>query len=204
MMDRTQKKLHQKKGGSFRKYEILKKEISVEVKDQGEYRKMRVDLEELDFDELVIRRHPSVTQVVLFASVILNVLLAAALLVNWLTWDGINTILLFGVSAALVTGFVFWAVNLFRLRKDKLIRGDTTLAFFYDEEEVPEVDSFIETLKEAQKKHLRKEYMKFDELRSLDSHEDIFQWLVKNEHITRSEYLVLMDELAHLRIMGRE
>ncbi len=204
MMDRTQTKLYQKKGGSFRKYEILKKEISVEVKDQGEYRKMRVDLEELDFDELVIRRHPSVTQILLFASVILNVLLIAALLVNWLTLDGINTILLFGVSAALVTGFVFWAIHLFRLRKDKLIRGDTTLAFFYDEEEVPEVDSFIETLKEAQKKHLRKEYMKFDELRSLDSHEDIFQWLVKNEHITRSEYLVLMDELAHLRIMGRE
>jgi hypothetical protein len=192
------KNIHQTYRNNFKKYEVTKDGLALELKNGNDYIAYKVDYEDVGFDEIVRRIEPTRGEYLFFASVAANALLLSALALLQLPWLWVGIVL----AVLSVGAMLYWSRSLFRLRKTKILEGSQNIAFFYFPAQQEEVDAFIKVLKEYRRRHLRRKYMRYDDMDDDDMQKSTYMWLYREKLISREELQILNEELNSGRIIG--
>ncbi len=193
------KQIFQKKGKEIRKYMISETGLETEITSKGQFQAFNIQFEDIEFNEIVVSKSPNPTEVGLFISVFVNLLLIVFLLYQSVSF--IDETVLSGMAMGVIGGLSVWSFQLFRKEKEKILKGNQSLFFFYSKKEKDEVDWFIKELKSVQKTYIRKKYMKIDDLIPRENQEQTFYWMYNRKFITRSELEILFEELDNRKIV---
>lgn len=95
------KKLIQKKGRDFRNYEILEDGVLFEYKNEGNYLKYKIPFDDIEFNEIINNKKPNRNEVILFASVIINISLFLFILMDNQITQPLLSAILFGMLGSI-------------------------------------------------------------------------------------------------------
>ncbi len=193
------RQIFQKKGKETRKYTISDIGLETEITNNGQFQASTVQFEEIEFNEMLVRRSPNPAEVGLFISVFVNLLLIVFLLYQNISF--IDDKILSGMTMGVIGGLSVWSFQLFKKEKEKILKGPQNLFFFYGKNEKDEVDWFIKELKSVQREYVREKYMRIDDLLPHETQEQTFYWMYKRRFISRSELEILFDELGNRKII---
>lgn len=193
--------IHQKRGKEIRKYMITNEGLHAEIKSNGNHQSYKINYEEIDYNEIVSTTKPNITEVGLFFSILMNLILLIFIFSDWLIEITGNETIISVVAFGVLGGLSVWMVNLFKWGREKILRGAQNIFFFYNTKEQTVVDSFIDQLKVKQKIFMRDKYMKIDNLRPIEGQEQIFFWLHDRQFINRQELELLIEELYNKKII---
>lgn len=193
------KQIFQKKGKEIRKYEISENGLETEITTKGQFQAFTILFEDIEFNEMVVSKKPNPAEVALFISVFVNLMLIVFLLYQNISF--IDEAVLSGMSMGVIGGLSVWSIQLFKKEKEKILKGSQNLFFFYNKKEKDEVDWFIKELKSVQRDHIRKKYMRIDDLIPSENQEQTFYWMYNRKFITRSELEILFEELDNRKII---
>ncbi|MCB0381197.1 MAG: hypothetical protein KDD24_08065 [Flavobacteriales bacterium] len=191
------KKLIQKKGRDFRNYEILEDGVLFEYKNEGNYLKYKIPFDDIEFNEIINNKKPNRNEVILFASVIINISLFLFILMDNQITQPLLSAILFGMLGSIS----LWASKILKKESIKFLEGKQNLSFFYSKDDEETVDNFIHLLQDAKKNHFRQKNLKIDECVPTEIQKSNFLWLYRSNQITKEEYEDLITQLDNLRII---
>jgi predicted membrane metal-binding protein len=196
--------LVQKRGRDYRKFDPHENGLTVESCIGGRIDFFIHKYEDLEFDEVVTIRKPSLHKILLLLSVFLNLILLLAIMAPLIIKLSENSYILIIPAISILTFIFLWGTYIFKYRFEKSLSGSMKIIFFYHMKQRQQVDSFITLLKKKQRDYMRKKYMRLDEFSSPDQQERVFMWLYNRNFITRSELELLMEETTRIRINKRD
>jgi len=120
------KKLIQKKGRDFRNYEILEDGVLFEYKNEGNYLKYKIPFDDIEFNEIINNKKPNRNEVILFASVIINISLFLFILMDNQITQPLLSAILFGMLGSIS----LWASKILKKESIKFLEGKQNLSFF--------------------------------------------------------------------------
>lgn len=191
------KKLIQKKGRDFRNYEILEDGVLFEYKNEGNYLKYKIPFDDIEFNEIINNKKPNRNEVILFASVIINISLFLFILMDNQITQPLLSAILFGMLGSIS----LWASKILKKESIKFLEGKQNLSFFYSKDDEETIDNFIHLLQDAKKNHFRQKNLKIDECVPTEIQKSNFLWLYRSNQITKEEYEDLITQLDNLRII---
>lgn len=191
--------IYQKRGKEVRGYKIQNDGLATEIKSNGNHQLFKIRFEEIDFDEVVSTKKPQPMEVGLLISVFLNLIFLLVIISNEMIKT--NETIISAVAIGIIGGLSVWTINLFKRSKEKILRGQQNLFFFYEPKEQSKVDSFIENLKVKQREYMREKYMQIDTLRPIANQEQTFFWLHDKDFISTEELEFLIEELNNRMII---
>jgi hypothetical protein len=194
------KKLIQKKGRDFRNYEILEDGVLFEYKNEGNYLKYKIPFDDIEFNEIINNKKPNRNEVILFASVIINISLFLFILMDNQITQPLLSAILFGMLGSIS----LWASKILKKESIKFLEGKQNLSFFYSKDDEETVDNFIHLLQDAKKNHFRQKNLKIDECVPTEIQKSNFLWLYRSNQITKEEYEDLIEQVENLRIIKGE
>lgn len=194
------KKLIQKKGRDFRNYEILEDGVLFEYKNEGNYLKYKIPFDDIEFNEIINNKKPNRNEIILFASVIINISLFLFILMDNQITQPLLSAILFGMLGSIS----LWASKIFKKESIKFLEGKQNLSFYYSKDDEETVDNFINLLQEAKKNHFRQKNLKIDECVPTEIQRSNFLWMYRSNQITKEEYEDLIAQLENLRIIKGE
>ncbi|QGY44927.1 hypothetical protein GM418_14995 [Maribellus comscasis] len=193
------KQIFQKRGREIRKYTISETGLDTEISSNGQSQSFSIPFEEIEFNETLITKKSGSKEIAFFISVAINLLLIGFLLYQNTSF--IDGAAFSGMIIGVVAGLSVWAVQFFKKEKEKIIKGQQNLVFFYNKKEKDEVDWFLKELKSVQRNYIRKKYMKIDDLIPYENQEQTFYWMYSKKFISRSELEILFEELENRKII---
>lgn len=193
------KELVQKKRRDFRKYTLDADGLKAEISIRGNYQLFNFKYEDIGFNESIIRKSPSLTNVLLLVSLILNIFFLIAFFALVLPAGAVNMVILIISGLVTVALSIFLGKYLLGSGIEKIIEGDAKISFNYEKKEGQKVDAFINALKNKQREYMRRKYMRIDHLIPADHQIKVFLWLYNLKFITRSEYELLLEETEKLK-----
>lgn len=178
--------LVQKHIGKKRIFTVEKKGVRYQRFDEGKFINELYKWENIGFDEIIISQLPTKFELLLFGSLMMNVL---TLTVPF-TLDGnvkVNgiVIIVFTLATILITK------KLFTKKYEKILTGGYPLSFFYFENHKSDVDKFISVLKKNKIDYLKHKYIDNEEYENIESYYNRLNWLRDEEILTDEEYKIL-------------
>ncbi|WP_207432618.1 hypothetical protein [Sabulibacter ruber] len=189
------KKILQKQLGGYRKYTIKGDGLYLEVKSHEGFTARLIKFEDIGFDEIITKYVPAPVVISLFVSVFFNLLLLLIFFIDFAERLKLSSGVTSGLTGGVTVCLAIWGKVVFRFEKQKILKGEVSIAFNYFRKKEAQVDEFIQELKASHREYIRKKYMEIDELKPMETQRNIFFWLYENEYIERPE---LEDLLAKL------
>ena len=177
--------LVQKHIGKKRIFTIEKKGVRYQRFEEGKYIDELYKWENIGFDETIISQLPSKFEMLLFGSLMMNVLT----LTIPFTLDGNDKVI--GVIIGIFTlATILITKKLFTKKFEKILTGGYPMSFFYFESHKNDVDAFIKVLKKNKIDFLKHKYIDKEEYENIESYYTRLNWLKDEEIITEEEYKI--------------
>lgn len=192
--------LRQKQWPEFKNFTIEQDGLRFETRQDDQFINALIDFDQIGTKEIIVNQRANPYGVLAFVSIFINVLILLVYVGEHVNDGGV----LSGIIGSLIVGFSFWARQLFKSSKQKVIQGPDSIPFFYNKKEQERVDKFIEQLQSRKVEFLRNKYMKIDRYTPTDQLNSRFIWLRQNHYITDSELDMLMEDLDNRKLIGRD
>lgn len=177
--------LVQKHIGKKRIFTIEKKGVRYQRFEEGKYIDELYKWENIGFDETIISQLPSKFEMLLFGSLMMNVLT----LTIPFTLDGNDKVI--GVIIGIFTlATILITKKLFTKKFEKILTGGYPMSFLYFESHKNDVDAFIKVLKKNKIDFLKHKYIDKEEYENIESYYTRLNWLKDEEIITEEEYKI--------------
>ena len=191
----------QKYRGELRHYAINNDHLKCELKTNGQFHAFNIPFEKIDFDEFVVDRKPSASQVLLLISLVFNILLVLILCSDWLIALGLSESMLSGIGMASSMGLMVWGYTILKFYREKILRGEENIFLLYNGVFKLETDTFIHELKERHKFYFRVKYLYQGTGVDLSTYEYHLKWLLHKNYISEKEFLEKLDEINKSRLL---
>jgi hypothetical protein len=177
--------LVQKHIGKKRIFTVEKKGVRYQRFEEGKFIDELYKWENIEFDETIISQLPSKFEMLLFGSLMMNLLT----LTIPFTLDGNDQVI--GIVIGVFTlATIFIAKKLFAKKFEKILTGRYPLSFFYFDNHKNEVDNFIKVLRKNKIDFLKHKYIDKEEYENIESYYSRLNWLKDEEIITEEEYKI--------------
>jgi hypothetical protein len=191
--------LIQKRDGDFLRYSLGYDGLKMSTCIDDAYQAYTYRYEDIEFNEVITERKPSLLRIILFFSIFLNLGFLLYLSSGFLTRMAGSPVILVAPGLTLLVTMIIWARRMLVKKLEKSLLGPMKVTFYYGRKERAAVDAFILSIREKQKEMMRKKYMRIDRYIPAEEQERRFCWMYDHEFITQSELEILVEEAENLK-----